>query len=91
MESNINISPFLDEDGRIKNLPMKHAKRSAVLSCLSQKFEDNRSYTEKEVNSICDTWHTFNDYFILRRSLVDEGLLKRKSDGSCYWRNGGSK
>lgn len=27
------------------------------------------------------------DYFILRRSLVDEGLLFRKNDGSCYWRN----
>lgn len=91
MESDINISAFLDENGRIKNLPMKRAKRSAVLFYLANKFEENRSYTEKEINSICDAWHTFNDYFILRRGLIDADFLKRKPDGSCYWRNGGTR
>ena len=82
----INISPFLDEQGRITALPQKQVKRAAVLEYLAQKFEFDRDYTEKEVNEICLKWHTFNDYFLVRRSLVEERLLLRKPDGSRYWR-----
>ncbi|NLO86196.1 MAG: DUF2087 domain-containing protein [Clostridiales bacterium] len=85
--SNIKISQFLDKDGRISKLPIKHSARTAVLSYLAQKFDTDKLYTEKEVNTICDSWHTFHDYFILRRNLVEEKFLMRKIDGSCYWRN----
>ncbi len=84
---NSGISQFLDKEGRIMRLPAKKSVRIAVLFYLAQKFELDKKYTEKEVNEICDHWHIFQDYFILRRSLVDEGLLFRKNDGSCYWRN----
>lgn len=86
-KTDININRFLDKDGRISMLPAKKAVRTAVLEYLARKFETGKQYTEKEINAICDNWHTFNDYFILRRSLVDEGFLMRKIDGSCYWCN----
>jgi len=80
------ISRFLDESGKIKQLPEKKTYRIEVLSYLAEKFEVNRDYTEKEVNCICDEWHTFSDYFILRRELVDNGLLCREPSGSRYWK-----
>lgn len=86
--SNKSIRQFLDEDGRIAAFPAKKAVRILVLGYLAEKFETNKNYTEKQVNAICDDWHTFGDYFILRRSLIDEGFLLRENDGSCYWRNG---
>lgn len=83
----IDISPFLDEEGRVIQLPKKQLKRTAVLSYLAQKFEPGREYREKEINALCQDWHTFNDYFLVRRSLVDERFLLREADGSRYWRN----
>lgn len=82
----INISPFLDEQGRVTVLPQKQIKRAAVLEYLAQKFEPDRDYTEKEVNEICLAWHTFNDYFLVRRSLIEARLLSREPDGSRYWK-----
>ncbi len=81
------IKRFLDDSGKIIQLPQRQAMRVAVLGYLAEKFEVNRIYTEKEVNALCAQWHTFNDYFILRRELIDYGLLCRKADGSQYWRH----
>lgn len=93
MENNsekIDIDRFLDESGRIIQLPRKQAPRLAVLEYLAEKFAQGRDYSEKEINQICDSWHTFNDHFILRRELVESGYLARERDGSRYWRVQGS-
>ncbi|WP_313133899.1 DUF2087 domain-containing protein [Anaerocolumna sp.] len=86
MEHKINIKRFLDDSNRIIQLPKNNKTRFAVLEYLSEKFETNCTYTEKEVNNICNEWHTFGDYFVLRRELVDNGLLCREADGSRYWK-----
>ncbi len=87
MEQKIDISRFLDSDGKIMQLSSKGKFKVAILSYLAEKFEENRNYTEKEVNEICNEWHTFKDYFVLRRELMDNGLLCREPDGSRYWRS----
>ena len=86
MEENIDISRFLDEEGKIIKLPRKQTPKRALLEYLAEKFEPDAVYTERQINEICDRWHTFGDYFILRRELVDGGLLARERDGSRYWR-----
>lgn len=80
------IAPFLNCEGKIMALPQKQAKRRLALAYLAEKFEPGRDYTEKEVNALCDAWHTFGDYFVLRRELVDNGFLGREPDGCRYWR-----
>jgi len=86
MDENIKITQFLDGAGKIKQLPKKQTLRFAVLGYLAEKFEPGSIYSEREVNELCNEWHTFGDYFVLRRELVDFGLLKREKDGSKYWR-----
>jgi hypothetical protein len=81
-----NIERFLDMEGRIKQLPSKGEARRAVLTHLAEKFYLDREYTEKEVNTIIDTWHTFGDYFLLRRELVENQFLCRTRDGARYWK-----
>ncbi|WIV12483.1 DUF2087 domain-containing protein [Proteiniborus sp. MB09-C3] len=81
-----NILRFLDKEDRIKIWPSKQALKLEVLEYLSGKFECGRSYTEREVNEVINNWHTFNDYFLLRRGLIDAGLLSRTKDGAKYWR-----
>ncbi len=86
MEEKIDITRFLDDLGKITQLSEKKKTRLAILTYLAEKFEINYNYTEKEVNAICDEWHTFGDFFVLRRELIDNELLCREPDGSRYWR-----
>lgn len=82
---NTNIEVFLDANGKIKKLPVPNRTKTPVLQYLCTKFETGKIYDEKEVNRIIDQWHTFGDYFILRRSLIDYGLMARTANGAQYW------
>ena len=82
-----NIAAFLTGDGRIKQIPIPNRTKVPVLEYLAGKFDEGRIYTEKEVNAVIDAWHTFGDYFILRRLLIDYGFMERVPDGSRYWVN----
>ncbi|GAA0767067.1 hypothetical protein GCM10008908_05650 [Clostridium subterminale] len=81
------IDRFIDIEGRIKIWPKKKELKIEVLKYLATKFKYDYSYSEKEVNNIIINWHTFEDYFLLRRGLIDYKFLCRKKDGSEYWRN----
>ncbi len=76
---------FLDGE-RISQIPVKASHKKYVLMYLASRFETGKDYTEAQVNALIDRWHTFGDYFILRRELADCGLLKRLPNGSKYWR-----
>jgi len=71
---------------QICQLPAKDTHKSLILQYLAAKFETGKDYTEGQVNTLIDECHTFGDYFILRRELIDSGFLKRLPNGSKYWR-----
>ncbi len=83
-KKNTDIAIFLT-DGMIKQVPARHRVRMQVLRYLAAKFEIGRTYTEREVNTIINQWHTFSDYFMLRRLLIDYHLMARTPDGAKYW------
>ena len=85
MSKSTNISVFLDDNGKIEQIPIPARTKIPLLAYLAEKFQPDRDYTEKEINSIIMQWHTFNDYFILRRLLIDYEFLGREPDGSRYW------
>ena len=82
-----SLDNFLDAEGRLKNLPRKSAPREEAYAYLAGKFDPGVEYTEHDVNAILSAWHTFDDFFTLRRGLVETGYLCRMKDGSKYWRN----
>ncbi|MBA3525215.1 MAG: DUF2087 domain-containing protein [Geodermatophilaceae bacterium] len=71
--------------GRLTHLPTVHAKTLVVLRHLADRFEPGVHYLEPEVNAILT--EVYPDYALLRRGLVDEGLLSREA--GVYWRSGG--
>ena len=85
IKKEVNISAFLDEKGKIRQWPAASKNKIAVVYYLASKFEKDRIYNEKEVNEIINQWHTFNDYFLLRRSLIDYKFLGRTRNGAEYW------
>jgi excisionase family DNA binding protein len=76
------INRFL-KDGKFKTLPVQRKKRIHILQYILERFEQNRVYSEKEVNDIITELH--DDYCRIRREFVDEGMMSRK-DG-LYRRN----
>lgn len=77
---------FFDQDGRLTALPAKLSRRLSALDVVVQRFVPGVYYTETEVNR--ELVGIFDDYVLLRRELVDAGLLDR-ADGR-YWRIGGT-
>ena len=77
---------FFAADGRLLDLPTRHAKRLFVLDHVAQRFEPGRRYDWREVDALLK--QVYDDHAALRRALVDEGFLTRESD--VYWRSGGT-
>lgn len=55
------IEKYLDKNGKIFVLPRKKDVRREIYRYLMNAFEDDRSYSEKEVNDIIKEYHTFDD------------------------------
>lgn len=77
------LRDFLNADGTIRQVP-EQKKIGPILDYLIQNFEFDKTYTEREINTIIKQFN--EDTAGLRRDLVDAGLLARESDGSKYWR-----
>lgn len=75
----------LDAKGRLGQWPTKRKFQRAAVFYLVAKFERGRRYTESEVNDILDSWAPFRDAALMRRTMVEEGLLERTTDGREYW------
>ena len=73
---------------RLVGFPRKHSHRLPLLDVLAQDFEPGRAYTAVEIDDALREWNP--DTATLRRYLVDEGFLERFSDGSRWWRCGGT-
>lgn len=78
------IRPFLDDAGRLRQWPSRHKVQRMAVALLARRFEPGREYREMEVNATLMDGHTFADWALLRRSLVDWGFMARESDGSRY-------
>ena len=70
----------------ISRWPKKKYEQQTIIKWLSTKFKLEKKYSEKDVNKIIKGNHSFNDIALLRRELISKHFLKRKNDGSIYWR-----
>ncbi|MBW8003270.1 MAG: DUF2087 domain-containing protein [Planctomycetes bacterium] len=81
-----SFEQFLDQQEKVKVWPSRRSRQELILRYLSAHFEFERAYTEKDVNTILLTGHSFGDPAILRRELISLGYLNRRTDGSRYWK-----
>ena len=75
-----------DEAGVLVRWPNKFSVQRMAMWAMWTRFAAHRNYTEKEVNAILNSQHTFGDPATLRRELVNMQLLGRESDCSRYWK-----
>ena len=77
------VSNYLDQEGRLKNIPSQRKKLEAILRYISQKFNHGEKYSEQDINQILSQYH--QDTASLRREMIGMGLLERSKDGRQYW------
>lgn len=75
-----------DGAGRLARWPSKASQRDLVLWALWSRLPAGATLTEKEVNGLLSMEHLFGDPLLLRRFMVDMGLLWRTRDGRAYRR-----
>ena len=77
------LKNFLTE-GKLTKMPSKRKMKLWALLYLGSKFEAGKTYTEKEVNELLKSWHTFGDPATLRRELYNHRIIDRSPDGAEY-------
>jgi len=75
-----------DDEGRLIRWPKKFTMRGICLWIMWSRIAARTSLTEREVNERLEEQHLFGDYALLRRELVDRGMISRTADGSSYQR-----
>lgn len=79
------LQRYLTENGKLKQYPSKKSLRMVALAYMTEHFERNKKYKEKEVNEIIMNWLSFSDHELIRRELIVYGFMNRMRDGSAYW------
>lgn len=79
------------KDGKCFRLPVQNKKRWIVYQEVIRLFEPQREYNEREINELIKSIH--EDYCLIRRELVEEGVLRRHMGiyqmVDRYWENPG--
>jgi hypothetical protein len=76
------VRNYLTREGRLKSFPAGRKKRRPILAWLARQFDEDRRYSEAEVNAIIERRHHDRETF--RRELVGHHMLARKN--AIYWR-----
>lgn len=79
------LERFLDRDGRIDRYPSQAGERASLLRFVSERaLSPGAIMDEREVNERLEPYAPNGDVAVLRRYLVDHGLLVRTPSGSEY-------
>lgn len=84
-EKNEVLNRYFNKDGQliVKNFPAKEKKKIIILQHLAKEFDQNKIYSEKEVNAVIKNY--YDDISTIRRYLIQYGFLDRKTNGEGYW------
>ena len=77
---------LFDATGRLVRWPTRRNQQLLCLWVLWSRIPAGQVLSEKQVNEVLNRWHDFGDYALLRRELVDLGLMRRTPDGREYTR-----
>jgi hypothetical protein len=75
-----------DIEGRMIRWPGRTNHQDLCLWVIWSRLPADERFSEREINQFITDAHSFGDYAILRRSLVDAHMLTRTPDGRIYRR-----
>ena len=69
---NKKLDNYFDSNGKLLQYPSKKPMRIIVLIKIVRQMEENRKYTEKEINEIIRSHIAFSDIELIRREMRSE-------------------
>lgn len=75
-----------DTDGVMTRWPKKTSVQALCMAWFWSRLPAKSDLNESDVNDILMQGESFGDHVLLRRSLIDHGLVTRALDGSSYRR-----
>lgn len=72
--------------GLMTRWPQKTSVQRLCLMWFWSRLPGRVNLNEKQVNAVLQDGEAFGDHVLLRRSLIDHGLVKRSNDGAVYRR-----
>ncbi|MFN7249889.1 MAG: metalloregulator ArsR/SmtB family transcription factor [Anaerobacillus sp.] len=70
------LNNFLQENGKLKNIPAQHKKKLIILEHLIKGLENGKTYSEREINEHIKQYH--EDFATLRRELIMNQFMFRQ-------------
>ena len=67
----------------LKSFNVKRKHQLFILQTIVGQFERGKTYTDREVNDILKP--IYDDFPLIRRSLIDDGFMARTNDCREYW------
>jgi hypothetical protein len=80
------LARHFDAAGRLLRWPARTAVQRKVLWVLWSHLPRGQSMTEREISARLNNWHLFGDAAIIRRTLLEQGLITRNPDCTDYRR-----
>ena len=80
------VARAFDAEGRLSRWPSKLSEQTPCLWVLWSRLPPRESWKEREFNERLIALHGFGDHALLRRELVNHGLVSRPLDCSVYQR-----
>lgn len=84
MDVPAELRTLMGADGRIKKLPVKLSRKEILARWALERIEFGRDYGEREINDAF--LEVVDDFALIRRMLVEMGLLERDKYGHVYKR-----
>jgi hypothetical protein len=80
------VAGHFDATGRLARWPARRSHQVLALWALWSRVQAGAVFTEAEVNQFIRDNHDFGDHALIRRAMVDEGLVSRTPDCRAYRR-----
>lgn len=84
-QKNLNkLKRYLNENFQVKTLPSKLSQQELIIYYIWEFIDENKVFSEIELNKYLNRFHTFGDSALLRRYMFEYGLLSRSKDCLDY-------
>ena len=80
------LARLFDREGLLLRWPGKRGMEASCLWVIWSRIPARQSFSETQLNDLLNTLHSFGDHALIRRGLIDCGLMTRTPDGREYRR-----